>query len=147
MTDITAKDREEEARVADALTASLGYPVRRFGDVDALDLWGGEDWDRVRMVAEVKTRYIESTKHKDVYLEMKKYHYLRVSSEINGVKAYFVANFTDRMMIIDVHDLVPALLKTVVSGRWDRGRVNDVDPMVLVPIADMTDVRLFRERP
>lgn len=137
---ITAQDRQVEAEVAAVLEKAWGCELRSFGPlcpVDCYAIRGG----RLVGLAEIKSRSHASTAYETVFLNMRKWLALTLGSVAVGVPALFAVRFTDGVFWVPVADVDAR--SVTVGGRRDRAGVsNDIEPVILVPVAIMRKVPL-----
>ena len=130
-------DIELETEVAKFLAgkwSSDAVKLPRFYKCD----WALRRGRKVGAFLEIKCRKNASGKYPTIILSADKWTYLRQVDEALGVPALFVAKFTDGIRFIR-----PAKANGMVvemGGRQDRGDWQDVEPVVHIPIGEMTVV-------
>ena len=131
-------DRENEDEAAAALGSAWKCELRKWPKLFPIDFYAVRDG---RMVAnvELKSRTFDSTKHADVFMAYRKWDVLMRSVTLAGCPGYFVVKFTDCMKYVNVAHVDPR--KMTLGGRAQPRCATDIEPMILVPVADMVTVR------
>jgi hypothetical protein len=132
---ITDRDRENETRAAEAISAAWDCICHRYNDANVIDYWI-EKHGRVVCVGELKTRYNSSQTYPTVFLSLRKYWMLRDSLRELGIPAIFFAQFDDGIKWIGVNQITPQYDVTICRRRHHRAE-NDDEPVIEVPISDM----------
>jgi hypothetical protein len=131
----TAEDRESEQAVALLLEKHYRCEMHRFGELSAVD-WYAVRRGRMVGIAELKTRSHASDKYPTVYLNVRKWLALLLSSIGLGVPALFVVRFTDQIRRIRVGKINASRVilggtTEIVKSRSDR------EPLIEVPVEEM----------
>lgn len=132
----TEADAGREQAVAELVAKSFDATCVYNGKFDPVDFSIIRDGNVIAQF-EVKSRTNSSTKYKTVYLSVRKYRALQAVPETMG--AYFVVNFTDKVLYIDVDDVDASNI--IYAGRKDRTNApNDMEDMLEVPIDQMCEL-------
>lgn len=123
-------DRDEEARVAEALTAAWGCTVRKLPERYTLDYVAIRD-GRVVAALEIKVRNRGLEEYGDVFINLNKVITAQAFNAL-GIKSLFVVQFTD---VLAYADMTPPR-RIEFRGREDRGDWQDVQPVVCIPNTD-----------
>ena len=128
------RDRANEQHVIELVEDEWGCEVHRFSRLSPLDFWF-EKHGRIVCVAELKARSNSSDHYKTVFLSLRKWMSLSLTSTCLGVPAVFIAKFTDDVRWIDIRGVGT---KMHICRRKDG--LGTVEPVVEVLIADMAPV-------
>jgi hypothetical protein len=137
-----ASDEDNEVRAAARIGERWKSSVIKFAPMSPID-WYVVQQNRVKAVAEIKCRKHKSDTYPTVYLSVRKWHGLMLSEHGMGVGGFFVAGFTDGIWSIRVDKVDARRFK--LAGRYDRGLPSDIEPMIEVPIDEMTCVETYPE--
>ena len=130
------QDAEAERRVASMLAKAWRCEVRDTGPYDPVDWHFVRDGSTVA-VGEFKSRSHASTTFPTIFLSVRKWASLRTASLGLGVNAYFIVEFTDCIMYMNIMDADQSNPK--MAGRPPReGSANDQELMIDVPISVLT---------
>lgn len=128
-------DRENERVVAAQMEAAFKCTVHDFGSLNDVDFWLEKDGALAAYV-EMKTRTQSSTKFPTVYLSIRKWLAMNLLSVGVEVPCLFVVKFSDEVRWINLKDVDAR--STHICERSDHRAANDREPVVLVPVSDMT---------
>lgn len=132
----TSKNLSSEARVAGILAGANNATSIKLPAKYPLD-WALVEGKAIVAFIEVKCRTNSSTAYAEYMISLAKYASIQRLSEMSGVKAYLAVQFTDRLMICRFPDHG---LLCEVGGRTDRGDSQDIEPVVLIPMTEFTEV-------
>lgn len=131
-------DVENENAAATRLEAAWAVKLHRFPRLHSVD-WYAERADELVGYVEIKTRTVTADHYPTVYLSMRKYLSLHWLEQATGIAGTFVAGFAcGSLRWIRIRDVDARDVR--IAGRSDRGRPEDREPMILVPIPDMIEV-------
>lgn len=131
-------DVDNETAAARRLEAAWGVTLHRYPRLHAID-WYAERDDRLVGYAEIKCRTTTANTYPTVFLSLRKYASLTLLEAATGVPATFVAGFAcGSLRWICIRDVDARHI--TIGGRVDRGRPEDREPVILVPIDAMTAV-------
>lgn len=134
---VTTEDHERELKVAALLEKAWDCKVHKYaGEYDPVDFWIERNGVVVAF-AELKSRFIPSTKYKTVFLSARKYLDMMLLSMGRKVAVLFIVQFTDCIKYLDVRDLTNQDDVYTVCERLVQRVGNDTEPVMEVPIADM----------
>jgi hypothetical protein len=132
-------DVDNENAAAIRLEAAWAVKLHRYPRLHSVD-WYAERADELVGYVEIKSRTVTADHYPTVFLSMRKYLSLTMLEHTTGIAGTFVAGFScGSLLWIRVRDVDARHVK--ITGRTDRGRAEDREPMILVPIPDMTVVR------
>lgn len=138
-----AADAANEEQVRAAIEAAWGVELRRYGGhFDAID-WYALRAGKIAANVELKSRTHESGKHPTVFLNMRKWHSLLIAWLYTGRPSIFVVKFEDGIRWIDVAKVDARNVRIGGCSRIVKAR-SDVEPVIEVPIADMTILKARR---
>lgn len=131
----TVADRENERDVAQHVARYCGWQLRSFGaQYSPIDYYAVSD-GRIAAVIEIKCRTHAADTYPTVFFSWRKWSALTLAAAGLCCAALFVVRFADGDRWINVDDVDP---------RWHEIRgwavpraVNDVEPLIHVPVADM----------
>lgn len=128
------EDERNEGAVARVIEHAFDCAIHSYGSLSPVDYWAEKD-GRIHGYFEIKCRSHESSRYKSVFLNVRKWCNL-VNFSHTGYPSYFVVEFTDGVFCIDVNHIDPR--NAVLGGTRARDGRNGYEPMINVPIADMT---------
>ena len=133
------QDRESERDVAKKLEIAWQCSVHSFGALSPIDWYAVRD-GRTTALLELKARTHPADKYPTVFLNVRKWLALSLGACGMGVPAIFVVKFTDQirwtpLASVDARDHRIAGCATLVKS------VNDIEPVIEVPVSQMTELR------
>ena len=138
-------DQGAEEAVARVLERAWGCEVRSFGMLSPVDFYAVRD-GRIVGVIEVKHRATGVGEYPTVFLNVRKWLALHLAAVGLGTCAVFVVQWTDGIRWITL-DGLPHPLEVKVNGgcREEVKSISDVEPVFLVPVAAMRELRFTEE--
>lgn len=138
---MTKGDADNEMRVMKAIFNKTKHFLHHYRDDSTIDCWSEFNY-QVSAAWEIKCRSHEKDTYDSLYLSFRKYCHLMYWDDIQGLPAFFVAEFKDgEIFIVRVKDIPRVDYK--ISGRQDRKAQNDREPFLLVPLLSMTPLERF----
>jgi hypothetical protein len=131
----TADDLRRQAAAAGLIGRCWGCEVHAFAPFSPLDYYTVTD-GRMSGLIEIKSRSHPAHQYPTVYLAVRKWLALMLGEVGMDLHACFVAAFTDSTRWIYARDVDASRL--TVGGRSDRGRTFDREPVIHVPVVDMS---------
>jgi hypothetical protein len=131
-------DKANEREVAALMARAWKWKIHYFGSMDRVDFWAEKD-GKMRAVIELKSRTNPSTKFETVFLSSRKWYDLTRWGEAHDCEAIFVVKFTDVVMYIPLSKVDPRV--NTAGGRAAGYGYNDHEPLILVPVADMLELK------
>lgn len=131
-------DVDNENAAARRLEAAWAVKLHRYPRLHTVD-WYAERADELVGYAEIKVRTCTATTYPTVYLSLRKYSSLMMLENATGIRSTFVAGFAcGALLWTPIRDVDARQI--IIAGRSDRGRPEDREPMILVPIPGMIPV-------
>jgi hypothetical protein len=140
-------DRIHQREIGDKLEELWGVECHMMGSFSHVDSWLEKPEGKLFAYAELKWRGDKPTTspyfNGTVFMAMQKWLSLMWLKVTWGVPALYVVQFRDILKCIRVENVKGEIF---IGGRDDRGRIgNDWEPIIKVPIADMTEVKPWDE--
>ena len=133
-------DVDNENAAATRLEAAWAVKLHRYPRLHSID-WYAERADELVGYVEIKSRTVTADQYPTVFLSLRKYLALTTLEQATGIPGTFVAGFAcGSLRWIRTRDVDAR--HVTIAGRTDRGRPEDREPMILVPIPDMTAVEV-----
>jgi hypothetical protein len=120
--------------VAAAIADRWGCELRSFGIMSPIDFYAVRA-GRVAGFAEIKCRSHGSATYPTVYLSVRKWLALLVTSTGMGCPAIFVVRFTDGIYWVGIERIDPR--RHLLGGHANPRQPHDVEPLIHVPVAIM----------
>lgn len=124
---------EAENRVRQQLEERWRCTLHRYPYLHEVD-WYAERDGRIVAYLELKCRTHRHSDYPTIYLSVNKYLTL-AKLEDRGVPAFFVVQFTDSLRYIRIGQI--AQVRMTRAGRRDRGGLNDLEPIMEIPVSDL----------
>lgn len=134
---ITEADVQAERAVAEILEKRWNCELRSFGKLAAIDWYAVRD-ERLEAVLELKIRSFAHDHHPTVFLNLRKWLALRLTSIGFGVPAIFVVQFTDDLYWVPLSKVGDDL--DIGGQNRQTKSVRDIEPVIHVPIEVMSRV-------
>lgn len=136
----SAADREREQRVGARLVEIMGWDLIATATDASFDFLAVHAQHReLQALIEVKGRNLRYQDRPFYYVDDWKWNKLLWWSDLYGVPAFIVVEFTNGVAYVRVTD--PEGLDKKVMGRTDRGDANDQSPAYCVPIDRLRNVK------
>jgi len=135
----TIQDIANEDLTTTYLEKKWGCTFRRFGAYSPIDFSLHKN-GKLIAVAEFKRRHRTRTEFDDIYLNLQKWMSLQFTSLGLEVPGLFIVAFNDGIFWCDIATIDPSNHR--VTGRTDRGRKADIQPVIKIPTGVMIDARL-----
>lgn len=132
----TIDDLGQEKAIAEKLEVRWHCVMRKLPRSYRLD-WAASDDGKIRAWLEFKRRYRTFDQYPDTFLALGKVMAAREFVAATSMKCLFVVQFDDALAYAD---MVINGREIVFGGRTDRDDWEDIEPVVLVPMADFTKI-------
>ena len=139
---IRPEDRELEQRIAGQLEQAWQCQLVSFGEGSWIDWYAMRNGLPVAAI-ELKGRVVPSTKFTMLYLSWRKWIALTSAARMDHIKAVVVWSLADGLFWCRPNELTDC--RVIMAGRTDRGRANDWEPVLLVPVARLRRVIPLRQ--
>lgn len=128
-------DKARELEVAEFIQDKWKCDMRWWGNLFPIDYYALRD-GRMAACIEIKSRTHASSKYPDVYLNARKWLALMLIEVGMGCPAFFVCQFSDRIMWIRAA-WIDARRMSIAGRRRRLGPATDIAPMIHIPIDEM----------
>jgi hypothetical protein len=134
----TEEDEKSENEISKIIEDTWKCQLFSFGKLSVID-WYAVRTGRLVGLLELKTRTHDTDKYDTVFLNVRKWLALNLAAVGMGIPALFVVRFSNAVKFISISDIDAS--DTVIGGlKQIKKSRNDIEPLIRVPVTQMTDL-------
>ena len=132
----TLEDEKTQDQVAEVMGRRWKCTFMKYAPLSPIDYWIERD-GQIAGFAEVKARSHSAGKFADVYLNLRKWLNMTLTEVATGKPTFYIVKFEDSIRYIKTADIEVQGNLTVGGAKKIVKSVNDIEPVVKVPVESM----------